>query len=263
MKTFQACERRHYYGYGLDLGLKDESDAVNLGHKGHRYLEDFFKRIRDGMPKQKAMDKLHPAEGQMGLQDITAVMLARKYAENFPIDGGQALFVEDALLHDLTDEIQVAYLPDLVWQFESGKIQIKDWKFVSRAWALARIQMDDQLPTYKRYMNVAGYPVKTVSNVFFNTRDESSYSYKEFPFVPTDEECLAIENNQIEIARKLYVRKHMDIDVQEATATLALDGAICERCPFRTPCQLQRKGVNETSTLEAMYKKRTHVIKKV
>src|SRR3546814_19769576 len=56
IKTFQTCERRHYYSYGLDIGQKQESDDITRGKTGHKFMENFFNGLKEGKSIEEARE---------------------------------------------------------------------------------------------------------------------------------------------------------------------------------------------------------------
>src|SRR3546814_156699 len=124
----------------LDIGQKQESDDITRGKTGHKFMENFFNGLKEGKSIEEAREGMLGDSKSIDPLSIHAAMLTQKYASAFK-DTGFPLLVEEVVFHHLSNGITIALLPDLVWQYESGKVMVKDFKFTGRSWSLSRIQM--------------------------------------------------------------------------------------------------------------------------
>ncbi|MGH7791442.1 MAG: PD-(D/E)XK nuclease family protein, partial [Thermodesulfobacteriota bacterium] len=129
-KTFQTCEKQWVFTYGMGLSPVDGelSEAVSIGQYGHKYLEIFYKKLKETEDYDLARDAMAVEAGkEINTYSTKAFVAAMKYVDSRPRDGFP-LFVEEKFRMEI-DEIDVlddrrkltfTFVPDLVWEYTEG-----------------------------------------------------------------------------------------------------------------------------------------------
>jgi hypothetical protein len=244
LATFNECEMQHHYKYVKGYNPNSESIAIMTGNFGHDNQEQFFKSIESGKTKEEALNAITPiANNEFGLK---AASLSYRFCSDFNVDSGKPVIIEKKMIVPLTEDIDIGFTPDLLWEYNSGEMKLFDWKFTGRTWSEKAAQMHYQLPSYVGHLNrTFGYKITHINYVFFNTKSAEA-KYKIQSFRVNDTEVDSIVDDQIKAADRLGATEPYDVfRINHKN--------ICDYCVFQFPCSLERKGKDATETWKLMF----------
>jgi hypothetical protein len=258
--TLNECEMKYVYQFVLSLWPRDNSDAIAMGLAGHMNCQQFFQAIQAGKTKQEALECIVPVA--MSSIAFKAASLASKFCSEWNVDSGKPLLVEEKVIVDLEGRIKIGLTPDLVWQFNSGKIIIIDFKFTGRSWSDEASELHYQLPSYKQHLKKIGIIATDLWYVFFNTRENKDNidKYKIKKFTVTDKEGAEVVRDQIKSLDTLIGFRESPVAWSRSTARRVNKVYTCDYCPFKWPCRLGRKGLEkqEQDALALMFTLNTY-----
>lgn len=257
--TLNECEMRYVYQFGLGLWPKDDTAAIYQGKCGHTNMQQFFEAIRDEKTKEEALQSMIPvAKDALALK---ACELASAFCEQWNVESGKVLYCEEQLIAPLEGKVKIGLTPDLVWQFNSGKIVLIDWKFSGRSWSDEASELHYQLPSYKGHLRKHfGINPASLWYVYFNTRNQAENKFKYKKFEIEDREADEVIRDQIKSLDRLIDFRENPVAWSRNEARRVNKIFVCDYCPFKFPCRLGRKGKEKTEqrALEAMYTENTY-----
>lgn len=257
--TLNSCEMQYYYQFVLGLWPKDESVAISQGKAGHTNCEQFFKAIQLGATKEEALQEMIPVA--MDAESLKACSLASKFCEDFNVASGKPLLVEEQKVVPLEGRVKIGLTPDLVWRYNSGKVDLIDFKFSGRAWSQEASEIHYQLPSYRYYLaKNFGIKADKLKYVYFNTKNQNEDKYKIHTFTVTDQETEEVVRDQIKSIDRLIEFREAPVAWSRKEAKRINKVFVCDYCPFKFPCRLGRKGLEkkEQQALNLMYTQNTY-----
>lgn len=246
IQSYRQCQRRHYYSFFRKYQPAIQSGPIQLGNLGHKLLEIYYES-RDNPDTSLTEILEHIAtyytEQYMTLienhvRGSTLVGVYERvldYITHDPFRRYDILDVEKTFVTPLTNEIGLAFTPDLVIQSrETGVVKVVDHKFVGKQWNSARLMMTTQLDVYAaalQYHNI--YPVKKIYN-FMGTTAPLLNPLEEFSL--NEYKAVRILDELQRYAEKIYSMSLTESDFQDRFATRILDPTVCQWCPFLDLC---------------------------
>lgn len=257
--TLNSCEMKYYYQFVLGLWPKDESVAISQGKAGHTNCQQFFEAIQAGLTKEEALQAMIPVA--MDAESLKACSLASKFCQDFNVDSGRPLLVEEQKIVPLEGRVKMGLTPDLVWGYHSGKVDLIDFKFSGRSWSQEASEIHSQLPSYKRHLaKHLGIKADKLKYVYFNTKNQTEDKYKVHQFEVTDYEAEEVVRDQIKSIDRLIEFRESPVAWSRKEAKRTSHVFVCDYCPFKFPCRLGRKGLEkkEQQALDMMYAHNTY-----
>lgn len=279
IESFTKCQRRHFYGYGLNLASLHSSDALYIGNCGHAGLEFYYKHLQEnpGDFDGALEEAVHAAklEGRQhtpydtGL-DLPISLLLCKYDANWrkTDESLEILHIERAM--DITiikEPNSMEYVMpvriDLIVRdhAHNGKIQFWDHKFTSRFFSEKAIAMLPQLPRYLAAGRMSGYPVDQA--VYNEVLTITSKAAKEDPSLLFRRTVLPISTarakntmrDQILVASQIAKYKEMGL-VEWERRVQRSPSSECGYCPFFDVCDNDLNGQDRSLLISTQYTQR-------
>lgn len=155
IESFLACERKHFYQYGMKLSSIAPSEALSRGTFGHAALEVAFKhRLETGASLEDSMDvAIAWVSEQLTNFDVMGFAPAiTKCLLNFKKVKGLADFdvlaVEMRETAPMAENMEMSLVIDLIVQDKAGKIGVIDHKFLANFYYGDQTELMPQLPRY-------------------------------------------------------------------------------------------------------------------
>lgn len=282
VESWLLCERRHYYGYGLELQRRRESDSLTRGILGHDMMRHYLEQFIVGAPvvaDTKALDvvELSPKHAtpqaiataswlvsQMTPDNVTLIKeladLFTAFLEVNPLEGFEILAVEKDFVIDFTDDVSMGFVVDFIARDPSGKIVVGDHKFVYDFMLDDNIDMLPQLPKYMAALRASDLPVDYAMYVMFRYRNKKnavpSDKVRVREFTVTDTRITRTITEQIETAEEILERKRLPLEVQNHKAKRVANNMVCRSCSFKSLCIAELHGHNAQLIADSEYKKR-------
>lgn len=268
VSKWDTCHRQFYYNFGLGLQPSTPSEAVNLGIKGHKLLQQFYIALGTGMTKQKALDTVSKAAAETiknehftDISILSAWILVEKFIREteFPYETAfveKRFMIPASKLTDATDlrDVMIGFTPDVVFKRAGNFYEIEDAKFTGRAWSQKKTNRTIQLKLYQIFLKKMGYKVSNTRIRFFNT-ESSKHSYQNSVLDPHEE--FTILREFIQTVREVAKFKQQPLELQSLVRRTQNTG-VCQYCPFEEPCTLELKGKDASNTLKYLYVKKEY-----
>lgn len=256
VKSWQDCEYRFYYQYGLGLIPKTEGHAIDAGHAGHSIMKAFYRAIRNGKSKEEAIliarleldryTSLHDFNDRA----VKAWALAENYISTLSLKG-RPILVDEPLQLDKTSEygFKIGFTPDLVWDD-----RVEDYKFISKAWSSNKQDRYSQLDLYAIFLRQLGYDIKRAVLRFFNLQT-NKVTKRVVDLNPT--KLNRIYSDFIRKATEIRDFKELPVAAQRIEATRTFNESTCNWCKYVLPCIYEVNGQDASRTLSTQFKENT------
>jgi hypothetical protein len=266
--TFLKCDRAHYYGYGLKVQLRTQSDPLTRGTIGHQALEIYFCVLMEGFSVEDAKTAVtnfmvkqfteHP-EHSVLLNEIIQTLSYFYQAD--PFAGWKVIAVEQEYVLPITTELSFPFIVDLVIQDLYGYIWIIDHK-----WVFDFISDDDaalmpQLVKYMGAMRALGYRVDKIGFNQLRHRNQkvmntdTKHRITEVIYTETGMKQMFVEQ-QI-TADKIQQIKKMPLAEWSAKAMRSAGKYTCKNCFWRTLCIAELNDQSPQLVLDSEYMAKT------
>ena len=265
-ESFLHCERQHYYGYGLEIQPLHQSDALSRGTLGHACLEVFFKHLlnvdqHDIAGAQTAVwEFLKP---QYAVQPILASEVTQCltfFFQAYPFMGWAVIGVEYDAVLEVTDDIAVPFVVDLIIRDIAGKVWAIDHKFVYDFINETQADLMPQLAKYAVGLKMLGIHVDNFAYSCLRYRsmkdNNAENRYRFQPFVISNARQMQTLREQALIAQRIQRYKAMPIEQWSYEAVRANDKKVCQMCSFRSLCIAELNDSQPNLVLNNFYKKR-------
>lgn len=192
--SFLACERRHYYAFGMPttndageptkgLQPKRYSNGLYRGIVGHEALEIYYGYLADTQPIPGQKDIGPPTAEQfaearrLALEVIPKAiseapdrmelllelqLILEAYFEYYQAEDSewQIMAVEVVFQTKIDDDIEFPFKPDMVRRHrKSGRVEVMDHKFLANLYNANEIAIQPQLAKYVGSLRALGYTV--------------------------------------------------------------------------------------------------------
>lgn len=271
VETFQKCQRKHWYAYGLNLTPREKSLPLRSGILGHSVLEKYYRAkraelshdecVQDGLSVLSAY-MLHPDV------DVYSIVLKRflEYAEHYKNEPFRVLDVEGTYTTPLDNGIEYALTLDLLVEYTSGEWKGKqvliDHKWTSDFWSANAVDMLPQIPKYLHTLRKLGSTADfgIINQIRYRKMKDGYTSDKIFRrsiVTPTPERIANIVRIQEKVTSIIRQRKLFP-DLWESEAVQTIYRQQCDNCFFTIPCQIELDGRDPKPTLDAMFEQNTY-----
>lgn len=265
----QTCERQWWYRFGLNLSPAEESEAITVGVKGHKLLQDFYEAMRDGKTKEEALEiatenARKELFGQSFLANkslLTAWTLVDNHIRATDFNS-EALIIENRfllparLLSDdpLLEDIQIGFTPDVVMKRPGDKIDVEDSKFIQRAWSGKKLRRFPQTKLYQIFLERMGYDISRSLIRFFNWDTGKSFIHA---YELGGEEAHILTRDFI-AGVKAVVEKRSLSTLEQSQSPRTMNYTACQFCHFEFPCTLEGEGKDASGTFRNLFVKSTY-----
>lgn len=263
--SFLRCERAHFYGYGMGIQRRTESNSLRRGTLGHLALEHFFNVIKSGGSFVEAQEAARAAVTEATMQDPTLIILAAEVIDSlsyfyqaYPFNGWKILEVEYELVIEVTGGLDFPLVIDLIVEDQWGRIWVIDHKFQWDFFSDNDMELQSQLPKYVAALRVAGWKIDKAGYNQLRYRKlkensvENRYRFEELPNL-TDERVITTFREQAITAQRVQERKALPIEEQSWLAVRTQNKLVCKSCPFRAICIAELNNHQPQLILDAHY----------
>lgn len=283
VESWLLCERRHYYGYGLELQRRRESDSLTRGILGHAMMEHYLSQFIVGAPAVADTTALSTLDlspvvasspqaistaswliEQMTPENVTLIKeLAELFAaflEVDPLKDFEILAVEKEFVIELTDEVSMGFVVDFIARDPQGKIVVGDNKFVYDFLLDDNIDILPQIPKYMAALRAMNLPVDYAMYLMFRYRNKKnavpSDKVRMREFEVSDARIIRTITEQVETAEEILERKRLPLEVQSHKAKRVANNMVCRSCSFKRLCIAELHGHNAQLIADTEYMKR-------
>lgn len=274
--TFMQCERKHYYGYILNLEPKSVSQALNRGIIAHDILASYYEAMRLGCDFARCKDiatKTWAQHFSAPYADTEMLMklmnLLEQYWEYYfnDITNWEILAVEKTYYLPLTDEFSYGMRLDLLIRIKEGQykgdVVVVDHKTVYDFWQQNQFILNPQLAKYITTVRQEGITVhRGMINELRHRSRIKPYEHDERyrrTFIRTSErKTRSIMREQIMASDRIAERHTMEPEQADRAALRIMSTMICKTCPFIYLCDAQLNGEPITAMVAAEFQPNTY-----
>jgi hypothetical protein len=271
VETFQKCQRKHWYAYGLNLAPREKALPLRSGILGHSVLEKYYRAKRAELSHDECVQEglsvlaaymLHPDV------EVYSIVLKRflEYAEHYKHEPFRVLDVEGIYTMPLDNGIEYALTLDLLVEYISGQYKgqqvLIDHKWTSDFWSADAVDMLPQIPKYlhtlRRLGSTADFGI--VNQIRYRKMKDgydSDRIFRRSHVKPTKERIANIVRIHEKVTHIIRQRKIFP-DLWEMEAVQTIYRQQCDNCFFRTPCQIELDGRDASRTFAAMFEQNTY-----
>jgi CRISPR/Cas system-associated exonuclease Cas4 (RecB family) len=271
VEAFLNCERRHYYGYGLEVVPIKESDALIRGNVGHAALANYYNLLKDGVPYQERVDSTlkllvtecdrYTTSSKTDLLSELVFLLSHYFVHYRERDENlEVLAVEKEYLIPVGDNFYIKMYVDLIVRMPNVGVAAWDHKFVWNFYDPEQIDINPQLPKYVGAMRGDGY---RVSAAFYNqvryqnTKENTADPGKHFSFDRVELSPARVKRTiQEQIVAAHRIKELKDMPIEEWEQHVLRNPSACDRCPYKMICAEDLNGKDIGLTLAFSYKKK-------
>lgn len=281
--THNTCTLQEHYMYTLGLVPRNLSLPLYRGILGHSALETYYSLIADGLSSEEAAEAalmvVDSETQRIGEEEVwndeklQEAFQIRKRIKAYPSiyanEPFRIISVEKQYLADFTADVQFGFIPDLVVEMirgpKKGQVGIIDHKFQYNWKTVEELQLDGQLPKYRKALRLNGIPVQWVMFNQVRTRDMNyrapSDMFRRSYGLANDTADETIWAEQAETALEITVEH--DFPEAAKKPRRALAPMVCKSCFYREPCMLSLNGQDVTRLLEMDYEPKVSPFKEI
>lgn len=252
-ESFRACERRHFYGYGLRLRHGRPSIALARGSLGHEVLAEFYARCQSGSSFQDAkagaygllrsrlgeIEELYPNDRVR--EDLSFCFKDYFSLAEREFDRIEVLGVEESFNVQITESFSLPFVVDLILRY-AGRLEAWDHKFVWDFFNPNVVDLSPQLPLYYAGLAMLDYPHATVR--YNEIRYRSTNEIKENPDsrinrpAPriTPQRIRTTMEEHIQVGQRILELRRMGLKNWEKQVVRAGNNQTCKNCDFAKMC---------------------------
>lgn len=262
VEQFEACERRHYYSYGMKIEGRTVSDALARGNVGHAALAQYYQLLMVGVSEDNAVDEAFAvARSEMRKYNVfdpdkllaETLTLLGMYFDQY--EGEPIKVLEVEILHNaqLTSEFVMPIKIDLIAEIPPYGVIALDHKFCNDFFSVDKIDLSPQLPKYYAALDALG---KRVDGVWYNeiryrnTKDNNadpSLRFRRTPVILTPKKVVGIMRDQMMAAKRITHYKSLSlVEWEQQTLRNTLH---CQMCPFTLLCSSDLDGGQDSDLI--------------
>mgnify|MGYP001567528064 CR=1 FL=1 len=263
-KSFQTCQRKHYYTYGLRLQPRRMSDGLTRGIVGHEVLAEYYSALADRKDHAAAVDAANSRMASFiqkaadtGLDVILFTDLQKRlqdyYEWSYANERGAFRFqeVEQAYRLTLPGGLQYVMRLDLLAESISGpyagQLVLIDHKFVWDFYSEDEVAMNSQLPKYLGILAANDVPVRIAYLNMIRTRVNKkpmaiADKFRRAVVKPTPEEIQTIFLEELKVAEQIEFFRSLSLEQWESEITRSMTPMNCKTCPFAILCKADLQG---------------------
>ena len=269
VESFLLCERRHYYGYGLELQKASVADALVRGNLGHAGLAAYYQGKMDGLTedscREAAIAKVVSEVAEYDAYDslkiaAEVINVLNLYFDNYSGDDYEILGVEKEFNIPVGDNFFIKMYVDLILRIPGEGVVFWDHKFV---WDFFDPRLTEILPQLPKYMAAARMEGLSISGVWYNeirtreTKDnkaDPSERFRRTPFKLSTNRVVTTMREQIMAAGRIKELRAKTIEDWEQSVLRVASSTVCKTCSFLELCALDLKGEDKSLAIEYGYK---------
>ena len=270
-EQFAACERRHYYSYGVGITGVKVSDPLAIGNSGHAGLGAYYSALQSGCTVDEAEDAmLIAARAELNAYETWTDretlwqkigMLLGFYVEQYEHEEMKIIEVEILDTYHITQEFAMPMKLDLIAEMDHYGVTLIDHKFCNDFYTVDKADLSPQLPRYLAVCEARGIHIDTIMYNqirYRNTKDNLANPSERFERTPvplTAAKVVRTMREQIQIAKRISHLK--ELDIVEWEGSVVRNSLHCQMCPFPQVCDSDLNGGQDSDLIvEAYYEPR-------
>lgn len=264
VESYLRCERQHYYGYGLEIQRRSVSDALLRGVLGHATLEVLFREMMAGKSFDDARELAHSflMESATTVPVLVAeiVECLEFFYEAYPFHGWKILGVEFEQTLEVTDDLAMPFVIDLVIQDQYNDVWIIDHKFMYDFITDRDAELMPQIAKYMVGMRILGHRIDKAAYSVLRYRSlktpTADSKYKFTPITITPERLKQTITEQIIVSDRIQKSKRTPIAEWSGNAMRTANKMVCNSCSFRSLCVAELNDYQPQLVLDSDYEKK-------
>ena len=271
-EQFAACERRHYYSYGVGITGIKVSDPLAIGNCGHAGLGAFYTVLQYGGSIDEAETAmLAAARSELDQYETWTDretlwqkigMLLGFYVEQYEHEEIEEIIEVEILdTYHITQEFAMPMRLDLIVKLPHYGVTLMDHKFCNDFYTVDKADLSPQLPRYLAVCDARGIHIDTIMYNqirYRNTKDNLAHPNERFERTPvplTPAKVVRTMREQIMIAKRISHLKNMPLERWEEL--VVRNSLHCQMCPFTQICDSDLNGGQDSDLIiEAYYEPR-------
>lgn len=269
IKTFQTCQRRHYYSFRESLApdSKNLSKALTRGIVGHEALEEYYRAKRQGNNKAWCTDVLlHVIDQSLSkyaefTKELTQLKdVLKRYVDCYWDEPWKVLEVEksyETLLDNSRVDLKYGMRLDLLVEITAGKdkgqIVVVDHKFVYDFFSDRHNKMNAQLIKYMKTLRDNGIDVRKgiLNQIRYRElkNPDSKKIFRRDTIVSSNAEMQRYMNEHAKVAKDIWEMETAPIELTR----MNIDKMTCGYCSFQPLCSLYMSGLDTEATKKHLY----------
>lgn len=260
VQSYLTCERRHYYGYGLEIQGKTSSDAMELGTIIHAALAVYYNGRKEGIN--------HPTSTTLAYQCLNeliskaavwdnaalatkAIKILSEYFAFYGDEDMQVLAVETEYLIPITDDFSLQVRIDLIRR-QNGKVIVSDHKVIGNFYSTKKIGIAAQLPLYLAGLRTEGFKVDELEYNMLRSHPNAQERFMRTPVPLSNARVLRTLEEHLRASNRIATLKAKGLE-EWSKVVLRNEGA-CDRCPFNLICEADLNGEETRGLIEYEYR---------
>lgn len=275
MRSFQSCQRKHFYSFVERLAPKNGySVAITRGVVGHDALAEYYTRKQAGDTKAECLvsalqvvDNSYEEFPDMWNEFKQLKNVITRYVEYYWDEAWIPVEIERQHETFLENKTGLSYgmRLDLLAEVNNSLVLI-DHKFVYNFFTDKELAMSAQLQKYLYTLNRNGIPVKTVVVNQIRYRElknpDSSMIFRRSYIHSTETERSRVMDEHKKVALNIQYLKNIEPDQHFRLTEMSLDKNTCGSCTFQPVCKDYLQGKDSSKTKEILYKNNTYLYDK-
>ena len=275
MRSFQSCQRRHFYSFRERLAPKlGYSVAITRGVVGHEALAEYYTKKQLGESKEaclvsalQVVDSKYEEFSDMWNEFRQLKQVLTKYVEYYWDENWVPVEIERQHETFLDNKTSLSYgmRLDLLADVK-GSLVLVDHKFVFNFFTDKELAMTAQLQKYLYTLNRNGIPVKTavVNQIRYRElkNPDSSMIFKRSYIHSTEIERSRVMDEHKKVALGIQYMKNLDLDQHFRLTEMSLDKNTCGSCTFQPLCKDYLQGKSSKETKSVLYKNNDYLYDK-
>lgn len=265
VESMLLCERKHFYGYALEIEPKTQSEALIRGIVGHSCLEVFYKCIASGGTYQEAhnetmqylFSQIATTPGKI-IEELKRILTIHFRAK--PFMNYKVLAVEKEFVLDLGDDTHYPLVIDLILQDPRRRIAVVDHKFIYDFYQPKVLDVLPQIPKYIGALRILGkqadYGIHHMLRYRKMKENVEENTIRATVMEPTEARIKRTMQEQFRMTERVIERRAMPLEEQTNVAVRTGNKMVCETCSFQPICAAELNGENAELVLKAGYKAR-------
>lgn len=257
---YLSCERKHWYGFGLQLQRQSQSASLQRGTMGHAVLDAYYSELQKNYhtpdARKAGFAKLAEFAVTPGVDlglvaDLQDLMI--RYFDYAPTldETFEIIHVEKEFRLTVSDKIEYPYKPDLiVKEIGTGRLYVIDHKFLYNFYTVDDMAISPQLAKYMGSLRAQGINIHSgLYNMlrWRKVKDTSPQaSFKREGVKITNARIATTFKEQVAAMEQIGHLKTLPVDEWEKKVLRTASSFNCKNCSFLTLCTLDLNGEDRT-----------------
>ena len=273
VESFAACERKHYYSYGVKVQGKTTSDVLARGNVGHMALSQYYLHKKLGSTEDEAVDAaFDAARVEMRKYNVfdppkllsETTTLLGMYFDNYAEEWDRIVVhdVETLWNAQLTSEFVMPIRLDVILEIPPYGVIAMDHKFCNDFFNVDKVDLNPQLVKYWAALDALG---KRVDAVWYNeiryrnTKENNadpSFRFRRTPVPMTPKKVVTIMREQMMAAKRITNLKALPL--VEWEQSIIRNTLACNMCQFPLLCSADLDGKDSDLVINSFYEPREY-----